>query len=213
MVTRSGRVKKTSLQEFSKPLKKGKRALTIKEGDEIIGAYILSGDDTVLLISSRGISIRFHESDIRTMGRTAAGVNGINLAEDDFVVGAIVISSDTSILTVTENGYGKRSPVDEYRVQRRGGKGIFAIKASERNGSVVGAMQVDDNSEVILIADSGKMIRIPLENLRVIGRTTQGVRLINLEEGEKVVAMDQVARDESDEGDDDESSGDESGNE
>ena len=210
MVTRSGRVKKTSLQEFSRPLKKGKRALTIKEGDEIIAAHILNGNDTVLLISSKGISIRFHESDIRTMGRTAAGVNGINLAEDDFVVGAIVISSETSILTVTENGYGKRSPVDEYRIQRRGGKGIFAIKASDRNGSVIGAMQVDNESEVILIADSGKMIRMPLENLRVIGRTTQGVRLINLEEGEKVVAMDIVAREEAE---DEESTDDESTNE
>jgi DNA gyrase subunit A len=210
MVTRSGRVKKTSLQEFSKPLKRGKRALTIKEGDEIIAAHILNGNDTVLLISSKGISIRFHESDIRTMGRTAAGVNGINLAEGDFVVGAIVISSETSILTVTENGYGKRSPVDEYRIQRRGGKGIFAIKASERNGSVIGAMQVDNDSEVILIADSGKMIRMPLENLRVIGRTTQGVRLINLEEGEKVVAMDIVAREEPE---DEESTDDESTNE
>ncbi len=107
------------------------------------------------------------------------------------------MSTDTSILTVTENGYGKRSPVDEYRIQRRGGKGIFAIKASERNGAVIGAMQVDNESEVILIADSGKMIRMPLENLRVIGRTTQGVRLINLEEGEKVVAMDVMARDDS----------------
>ena len=210
MVTRSGRVKKTSLQEFRRPLKKGKRALTIKEGDEIIAAHILNGNDTVLLISSKGISIRFHESDIRTMGRTAAGVNGINLAEDDFVVGAIVISSETSILTVTENGYGKRSPVDEYRIQRRGGKGIFAIKASDRNGSVIGAMQVDNDSEVILIADSGKMIRMPLENLRVIGRTTQGVRLINLEEGEKVVAMDIVAREEAE---DEESTDDESTNE
>jgi DNA gyrase subunit A len=210
MVTRSGRVKKTSLQEFSRPLRKGKRALTIKEGDEIIAAHILNGNDTVLLISSKGISIRFHESDIRTMGRTAAGVNGINLAEDDYVVGAIVISAETSILTVTENGYGKRSPVDEYRVQRRGGKGIFAIKASERNGSVIGAMQVDNDSEVILIADSGKMIRMPLENLRVIGRTTQGVRLINLEEGEKVVAMDIVAREDSE---DEESTDDESTNE
>jgi DNA gyrase subunit A len=197
MVTRSGRVKKTSLREFSKPLRKGKRALTINEGDEIIAAHILNGNDTVLLISSKGMSIRFHESDIRPMGRTAAGVNGIHLAGDDFVVGAIVISSDTSILTVTENGYGKRSSVDEYRIQKRGGKGIFAIKASERNGSVIGAMQVDNESEVILIADSGKMIRMPLENLRIIGRTTQGVRLINLEENEKVVAMDIVARDES----------------
>lgn len=199
MVTRLGRVKKTSLQEFSKPLKRGKKALSFKEGDEIIAAHLLRGDDTILLISSKGISIRFHESDIRTMGRSAAGVNGIQLAEDDFVVGAIVLSSDTPILTVTENGYGKRSPVDEYRLQRRGGKGVMAIKASVRNGAVIGAMQVDNESEVILIANSGKMIRIPLENLRIIGRTTQGVRLINLEEGEKVVAMDQVAREEDDE--------------
>jgi len=198
MVTRLGRVKKTSLQEFSKPLKKGKRALTTNEGDEIIAAHILHGNDTVLLISSKGMSIRFHESDIRTMGRIAAGVNGIQLTEDDFVVGAIVLSSDTSILTVTENGYGKRSSVEEYRIQKRGGKGIFAIKASERNGAVIGAMQVDNESEVILIADSGKMIRMPLENIRIIGRTTQGVRLINLEEHEKVVAMDIVAREEPD---------------
>jgi DNA gyrase subunit A len=196
MVTHSGRVKKTSLQEFIKPLKRGKRALTINEGDEIIAAHILNGNDMILLISSKGMSIRFHESDIRIMGRTAAGVNGIHLAEGDFVVGAIVLSSETSILTVTENGYGKRSPVDEYRIQKRGGKGIFAIKASDRNGAIIGAMQVDNESEVILIANSGKMIRMPLENIRIIGRTTQGVRLINLEEGEKVVAMDIVAREE-----------------
>jgi DNA gyrase subunit A len=199
MVTRSGRVKKTSLQEFIKPLKRGKRALTINEGDEIIAAHILNGNDMILLISAKGMSIRFHESDIRPMGRTAAGVNGIHLAHGDFVVGAIVLSSETSILTVTENGYGKRSPVDEYRIQKRGGKGIFAIKASDRNGAVIGAMQVDNESEVILIANSGKMIRMPLENIRIIGRTTQGVRLINLEDGEKVVAMDIVAREESEE--------------
>lgn len=202
MVTRSGRVKKTSLQEFSKPLRRGKRALTINQGDEIIAAHLLNEDDTILLVSAKGMSIRFPESDIRLMGRMAAGVNGIYLAEDDFVVGALVLpsdlSSDTSILTVTENGYGKRSSVDEYRIQKRGGKGIFAIKASDRNGSVIGAMRVDNDSEVILIADSGKMIRMPLENLRVIGRTTQGVRLIHLEENEKVVAMDIVARDVSD---------------
>jgi DNA gyrase subunit A len=199
MVTRSGRVKKTSLQEFIKPLKRGKRALTINEGDEIIAAHILNGNDMILLISAKGMSIRFHESDIRPMGRTAAGVNGIHLAHGDFVVGAIVLSSETSILTVTENGYGKRSPVDEYRIQKRGGKGIFAIKASDRNGAVIGAMQVDNESEVILIANSGKMIRMPLENIRIIGRTTQGFRLINLEDGEKVVAMDIVAREESEE--------------
>ena len=196
MVTRLGRVKKTSLQEFVKPRKRGKKALTINENDEIIAAHILNGNDTIFLVSQNGASIHFHESDIRTMGRTAAGVRGINLKDDDVVVGAIVISSDNSILTVTENGYGKRTPVKEHRIQGRGGKGIIAIKVSERNGKVVGAKQVEEDNEVMLIADSGKMIRMPLKNVRIIGRTTQGVRLINLAAEERVVAMDLVAPEE-----------------
>lgn len=194
MVTKFGRIKKTSLQEFRRPLKKGKRALTIKEGDEIIAAHILSGDDTIFLISQKGMCIRFHESGIRTMGRTAAGVRGIRLKDGDEVIGAIVITSDDSILVVTENGFGKRSPVEEYRIQNRGGKGIFAIKQSERNGSIIGAMQVNNDNEIIMIADSGKMIRMNLETVRIIGRNTQGVKLINLNENEKVVSMDCVAK-------------------
>ena len=197
MVTRLGRIKKTDLKEFIKPLRKGKRALTVNEGDEIIAAHILNGDDTVFLISKKGMSIRFHESDFRNMGRSAAGVKGMRLSKGDEIVGAIVIINDSSILIVTENGYGKRSPVLEYRIQKRGGKGVFAIKQSERNGDLVGAMQVTDNDEVILIANSGKMIRMPLKNVRTIGRTTQGVRLINLQEDEKVVGMDSVAFEES----------------
>ncbi len=193
MVTKFGRIKKTSLQEFNRPLRKGKKALTIREDDEIIGAYLLGGDDSVFLISQNGISIHFHESDIRAMGRIASGVIGIRLADDDLVIGAIVVSSkESSILTVTEYGYGKRSHVEDYRLQRRGGKGIIAIKKSERNGKVIGAMLVSDDDEVMLIADSGKMIRIDLKNVRVIGRTTKGVKLINLEKGEKVVAMDSL---------------------
>ena len=200
MVTKLGRVKKTSLQEFVKPLKRGKKALTINEDDEIISAHILKGDDTVFLLSKNGSSIHFHEDDVRCMGRTAAGVRGIRLKEGDAVVGSIVIDSDSSILTVTENGYGKRSPVEEYRVQKRGGLGIMAIKASERNGKIVGGIQVDDESEVMLIANSGKMIRMPMGNVRVIGRTTQGVGLIKLAGNEQVVAMDIVApEDESEE--------------
>ncbi len=197
MVTKYGRVKKTSLSEFRRPLRKGKRALTINEGDEIISAHILTGDDTVFMISRNGISIRFHESDVRTMGRTAAGVRGMRLKSGDYIVGASVIapSSDKTILTVTENGYGKRSPAEDYRIQRRGGKGVFAIKPSERNGNIVGSMIVEDDQEVILIADSGKMIRMGLDNVRVIGRTTQGVTLINLEQDERVVAMDILAQD------------------
>lgn len=204
MVTKQGRIKKTSLQEFNKPLRKGKKALTINEGDEIIGAYILNGDDTVLLFTNKGKAIHFNESDVRTMGRTAAGVRGISLSGDDFVVSAIVAASDDSILIVTENGYGKRSPLDEYRIQKRGGKGIIGIKQSARNGNLISAKQVNDDEEIIIIADSGKMIRMNLSSVRVIGRSTQGVRFINLEDNEKVVSMDSVAKDESDDEDLDE---------
>ncbi len=195
MVTKFGRIKKSNLHEFAKPLRKGKRALTINEGDEIIAAHVLNGDDTILLVTQKGMCIHFNESDIRTMGRMAAGVRGINLKGDDLVVSAIVISSDNSILIATENGFGKRSPIDEYRLQKRGGKGVRGIKESVRNGDIIAAKQVDDDEEVILIADSGKMIRMDLSAIRVIGRSTQGVRLINLDETEKVVSLDSVAKD------------------
>jgi DNA gyrase subunit A len=203
MVTKYGRIKKTSLREFNKPLRKGKRALTINEGDEIIAAHVLNGQDTVLLVTRKGMCIHFEESDLRIMGRTAAGVKGISLGFDDVVVSAIVIKSDCSILIATENGYGKRSPIEEYRLQKRGGKGLIGIKRSERNGNVIAAKQVDDEEQVILIADSGKMIRMDLGSVRVIGRSTQGVTLINLEENEKVVGMDSVAKDRSDDIDED----------
>jgi len=198
MVTKFGRIKKTSLQEFSRPLRKGKRALTINEGDEIIAAHVLNGDDTILLVTQKGMCIHFDENDIRTMGRTAAGVRGIRLGKDDVVVSAIVIDSNNSVLIATENGFGKRSPIEEYRLQKRGGKGVRGIKRSERNGDVIAAKQVDDDEEVILIADSGKMIRMDLSAMRIIGRSTQGVKLINLDENERVVSLDSLAKDNSD---------------
>jgi len=201
MVTKFGRAKKTPLSEFARPLNKGKRALTINEGDEIIGAYVLNGNDTILLVTKKGMCIHFQEEDIRTMGRMAAGVRGITLGHDDVVISAIVVSSENSILISTENGYGKRSPIDEYRLQRRGGKGVIGIKRSERNGNVVSAKQVNDDKEVILITDGGKMIRMDLSTVRVIGRSTQGVRLINLESGEKVVSLDIVEKEKEDEED------------
>ncbi|SDP75440.1 DNA gyrase subunit A [Desulforhopalus singaporensis] len=202
MVTRFGRIKKTSLQEFARPLRKGKRALTINEGDEIIDVHVLNGEDTVLLVTQKGMCIHFDESDLRTMGRVAAGVRGIRLGDDDSVVSAIVVKSEESILIATENGFGKRSPIEEYRLQKRGGKGVRGIKQSVRNGNVIAAKQVDDNEEVILIADSGKIIRIDLSSIRVIGRSTQGVRLINLDNEEKVVSLDSIAKDRNDEGED-----------
>jgi len=193
-VTKLGRVKKTSIAEYKRPLRKGKYGLTIKENDEILSASITSGSDEIFLVTKKGKSIHFPESDVRTMGRLASGVKGISLADDDEVVGVVVLQNDDSILTVTENGYGKRTAVSEYRLQKRGGVGIFAISASKRNGKVVGAVQVVDDDQVMLIANSGKVIRMPMNTVRIIGRNTQGVRLINLDEGEKVVGLSTLAR-------------------
>jgi len=195
-VTKLGRVKKTFISEYKRPMRKGKFGLTIRDDDEILTAAITSGDDEIFLVTKKGMSIHFSESDVRAMGRLAAGVKGINLGEDDVVVGVAVIKSDDSILTVTENGYGKRTAVAEYKLQTRGGKGVFTIKTSERNGHVVGVLPVVDEDQVMLIANSGKVIRMPMDTVRIIGRNTQGVRLINLEEGELVVDMSMLAREE-----------------
>ncbi len=212
-VTKKGQVKKTTVAEYKRPLRKGKLGLTIREDDEILTAAITSGSDDILLVTKQGLSIRFNEADVRTMGRLAAGVKGINLADDDEVVGAAVISSDDSVLTVTENGYGKRTAVEEYPVQNRGGKGVLAIRTSERNGSVVGVLTVHDDDQVMLIADSGKIIRMPMDTLRLIGRNTQGVRLINLEEHELVAGLSMLAREEEmDVEDDSDTAGDAGGN-
>ena len=195
-ITKMGRVKKTSIAEYKRPLRKGKYGLTIKEDDEILTAAITSGEDEIFLVTKKGLSIHFHESKVRTMGRLAAGVKGINLGDDDEVVGVAVLKGDDSILTVTENGYGKRTAVSEYKLQNRGGKGVFAIKTSERNGKVIGVLQVVDDDQVMLIANSGKVIRMPMHTVRIIGRNTQGVRLINLNDGEKVVGLSMLAREE-----------------
>jgi len=202
-VTKLGRVKKTFISEYKRPMRKGKFGLTIRDDDEILTAAITSGDNEIFLVTKKGLSIHFSETDVRAMGRLAAGVKGINLGEDDVVVGVAVIKSDDSILTVTENGYGKRTAVSEYKLQTRGGKGVFTIKTSERNGNVVGVLPVVDEDQVMLIANSGKVIRMPMDTVRIIGRNTQGVRLINLEEGELVVDMSMLAREEVlDDGDD-----------
>ena len=192
-VTKRGMVKKTTIGEYSRPIRKGKIALTIREGDEIISAALTNGEQDILLVSREGKAVRFHESDIRPMGRTASGVRGMTLEPGNEVTGVVVVSSDDSVLTVTENGFGKRSPLDDYPARHRGGKGVIAIKPSARNGKVIGAMQVNDDDEVMMITNGGKIIRIPMNNLRLIGRNTQGVKIFNLNPGERVVAMDLVA--------------------
>jgi DNA gyrase subunit A len=195
-VTKQGRVKKTSIAEYKRPIRRGKLGLTIREDDEILSATLTSGDDEIILVTRNGMSIHFREGNVRPMGRLAAGVKGITLADGDEVVGVAVIESDASILTVTENGYGKRTAVAEYPLRNRGGKGVFAIKTSERNGKVVGVLPVADDDQVMMIANSGKVIRMPMDSIRIIGRNTQGVRLINLEQEEWVVGLSMLAKEE-----------------
>ncbi|HEY6005989.1 MAG TPA: DNA gyrase C-terminal beta-propeller domain-containing protein, partial [Anaeromyxobacter sp.] len=199
MATRRGLVKKTRLDQFARPRPSGIIALGIEEGDELIEARLTGGKSHVLLSTAQGMSIRFEESDARPMGRTAYGVKGITLDEGDAVVSAESLPADgdtngRTILTVTANGYGKRTELAEYRVQSRGGKGIITIKTTERNGPVVAATSVTDAEEVMLITNRGMLIRMPAKGISVIGRNTQGVRLIMLEsKEEQVVGMARVA--------------------
>ncbi len=199
MATRRGLVKKTRLDQFARPRAAGIIALGIEEGDELISARLTDGTSHLLLSTAQGMSIRFGEADARPMGRTAYGVKGITLEQGDAVVSAESLPADEgaggrTILTVTANGYGKRTELAEYRVQSRGGKGIITIKTTERNGPVVAAAAVTDAEEVMLITNRGMLIRMPAKGISVIGRNTQGVRLIALEsKEEQVVGMARVA--------------------
>jgi DNA gyrase subunit A len=200
MVTRKGIIKRTRLDQFARPRAAGIIGLGIEEGDELIAARITDGTSHILLSTARGMAIRFGESDVRVMGRTAYGVKGVSLEEGDAVVAgeAIAIPKEgepaPTILTVTQNGYGKRTELGEYRVQTRGGKGTITIKTTERNGPVVAAATVTDAEEVMLITNKGMLIRMPAKGISVIGRNTQGVRLITVEsKDEQVVGVARVA--------------------
>ncbi|KFA92007.1 DNA gyrase subunit A [Archangium violaceum] len=186
-VTKRGVVKRTDLSAFANVRASGIIALGIDEGDELVAVKITDGTKDILLSTATGMSIRFPEEEVRSMGRQAYGVKGITLEEGDEVVGADVVEKDTTILTVTENGYGKRTEESEYRQQGRGGKGIIDIKATERNGKVVGLVQVTDKDEVMLVTNGGMLIRMKAKEISVIGRNTQGVRLIALESADEKV--------------------------
>ena len=188
MATRNGSIKKTELMAFSRPRAGGIIAMGMQDNDELISARITDGTWNVFLGSSFGKSIRFHESDVRPMGRTAKGVRGIRLEKGDRIVGMEVLSHGQTLFTVTENGYGKRTSIDEYPVHRRGGKGVITIKTNERNGRVVGILLVGDDDELMLMTNSGKLIRMPVKGISVISRNTQGVKLMDTELGERVVS-------------------------
>jgi len=188
MATKKGLVKKTSLSAYSRPRPTGITAMRINEGDELIGVQVTTGEQDIFLGSKMGKAIRFNEAGLRSMGRVAAGNLGIRLNKGDEVVSIEILDEGATILTITENGYGKRTETKEYRVQKRGGKGIFLIKTSERNGLVINASQVTQNDELMILSTEGKIIRMKTSGISVIGRNTQGVKLINLNDDEKVVS-------------------------
>ncbi len=191
--TAQGVIKKTELMEYSRPRAGGIIAMGLNEGDQLIATAITSIQDEIFLSTRHGMSIRFHEEDVRPMGRAAVGVRGIDLEEGDAVVGMEILHPQGTLLTVTENGFGKRTPIGEYRVQSRGGKGVITLKVTEKTGAIVGVTQVSETDEVMLVTDTGKIIRLAVGELRVIGRNTQGVRLIGLQEDEHVASLARLA--------------------
>ncbi len=192
MATANGTVKKTALTNFARQRSVGLRAIELDEGDELVGTAETDGTKDVMLVSSSGKITRFNEGDVRAMGRTARGVKGIKMAPGFHMISLIIPDQEKQILTVSENGYGKRTLTNDFPVYGRGGQGVIGMQVSERNGAVVGAVQVSESDEIMLISDKGTLVRTRVEEVSVQGRNTQGVRLIRLKDGEKLVGLEQV---------------------
>jgi DNA gyrase subunit A len=236
MATRSGLVKKTPLEQYSRPKRGGIIAIKLREGDELVDAAVIGPGDEVVLVTAQGMAIRFRESDARPMGRNTSGVKGISLIDNDHVVGMVVADPNDSLLTICENGYGKRtkfgpnaadtsaadtsaadtSATDDsnpepnesddalsssarYRTQKRGGKGLRDIRTSDRNGQVIGIARVNDEDEIFMMTGKGKLQRIKAADINVIGRNTQGVRIMNVDEGDNLIAVVRVPAEEASE--------------
>jgi DNA gyrase subunit A len=198
--TRDGTIKKTALSEYGNVRTTGIKAIKIDETDELIDVQITSGTNDIVLATKHGLSIRFHESDARAMGRDTTGVKGIELGEGDAVVGLVVVKRDAELLVVTEKGLGKRTNIHEYRVQKRGGKGILTLKRTERTGDVVGLLEVIEKDEVMLITRGGIMLRASTDSVRETGRSAQGVKLVTLDFGDAVTAVARVVPEDEREG-------------
>jgi DNA gyrase subunit A len=194
--TRQGTVKKTSLAEFGNVRSNGIRAINIEEGDELIDVQLCDPSSDIVLATTDGMSIRFHQGDVRAMGRVTTGVKGIELEKDDRVIGMVVIRRDATLLVVSEKGSGKRSELSDYRVQRRGGKGIITLKRTDKTGGLIALMEVQPDDELMLITRHGVIIRLPVDSIRVISRNTQGVRVMNLDTGDTVVDVARVVKEE-----------------
>jgi DNA gyrase subunit A len=192
MATADGTVKKTSLMDFSRPRASGIRAIELLPGNHLIDVELTDGNQDAMLFSDAGKVIRFKESEVRAMGRTAKGVRGIRLATGQQVISLIIVEEDTCVLTATWHGYGKRTSIADYPVQARGGQGVISIQTSDRNGAAVGAVLVREEDEIMLISDHGTLIRTPVGDVSVMGRNTQGVRLVSLSDGEKLAGLERI---------------------
>ena len=192
MATADGTVKKCQLTDFSRPRPSGIRAIELLHDNQLIGVELTDGSHDVMLFSDEGKAVRFNESGVRAMGRTARGVRGIRLAAGQKVISLIIVDKDSTILTATQNGYGKRTPVSDYVAKGRGGVGVISIQTTERNGKVVGAVAVNDDDEIMLISNHGTLIRTPVADVSVMGRNTQGVRLVTLGEGENLASLERI---------------------
>ncbi len=192
--TRQGTVKKTLLSAYGNVRSTGINAINISDDDELIDVQITDRDSDIILGTTNGMSIRFHQSDVREMGRVAGGVKGINLDKDDRVIGMVVLRRDASLLVVSEKGYGKRSELADYRVQKRGGKGIITLKRTDKTGHIVALKEVQPEDELMMITRAGVIIRVPVDGIRIIGRNTQGVRVMNLDEGDRLVDVARVVK-------------------
>ncbi len=198
MATANGTVKKTSLDQYSRPRSVGLRAVDLVEGDHLVGTAIIDGSKDIMLFSSEGKAVRFSETDVRAMGRVSKGVRGMRLPDEHSLISMVVPEQDGLLLTVCENGYGKRTHITEFPTKGRGGKGMIAIQASERNGPLVGVTQLFDGDEIMLISDQGTMVRTRGDEVSIVGRNTQGVRVIRLKENEKLVSLARIAEPEED---------------
>ena len=192
MATRDGTTKKTTLKSFSRARPSGIRAIELVEGNQLVGVELTDGKDDVMLFSDAGKVIRFREADVRPMGRTARGVRGIRLGPDDKVISLNIVKEGKAVLTATEHGYGKRTLIEDYPLRGRGGQGVISISTDARNGKVVGADMVDEDDEIMLISDQGTLIRMSAGEVSVVGRNTMGVKLVNLNEGERLAGLERV---------------------
>ena len=191
MATSGGTVKKTPLDQFSRPRANGIIAIDLRNGDRLVNVAITDGQQDIMMVASHGKAIRFSETDVRPMGRGAAGVRGIKLPAGHEVI-ALSTSGEGMLLSATENGFGKRTAIDEFPVQGRGGQGVIAIQTTERNGRTVGAIQVEDEDEVMLISSGGTLVRTPVSDISILGRNTQGVTLIRVESGQRLVGLARI---------------------